>query len=62
VGGLFLIIFFFHIQYRLRFLEEFLPVATSSVWVRRPRAGQLRDVGFRDVGFSQEGAEGLRKL
>lgn len=36
---LFLIVFPFHTQYRLCLPEELLPVATSSVWVRGPKAG-----------------------
>lgn len=41
--------------------EELLPVATTSVWVRGPKAGHWRVLRYRGVGFDQDAA-GLRKL
>lgn len=37
--------------------EELLPVATSSVWVREPKAGQWGVLGYKGVGFGQDAAE-----
>lgn len=57
---LFLIIF--PSQCRLCLPEELLPVATSSVWVRGPRAGRWGVLRYRGIAFGQEDAKGLRKL
>lgn len=59
---LFLIVFPFHTQYRLCLPEGLLPVATSSVWVRGPKAGNWGVLEYRGVGFGQEDAEGLREF
>lgn len=59
---LFLIVLPFYTQYSLCLPEELLPVATSSVWVRGPRAGHWRVLECKGVGFGLVDAEGLRKL
>lgn len=61
-GIILLIVFHSHTQCRLRLPEELLPVATTSVWVRGPKAGHWRVLRYRGVGFDQDAAEGLRKL
>ena len=62
LGGIILLIIFpSHTQCRLCLPEDLLPVATTSVWVRGPKAGHWRVLRYRGVGFDQDAA-GLRKL